>query len=307
MAAKQLTSIRDLAAADVAQIFELAADVKSAPDKYRNALSGRTLGILFEEPSTRTRVSFLSGASQLGATPLQLNEADLELATGESLSDTATVLSGYVDGIVARMRSHADFVELAKASEVPVINARTDLLHPCQALAGFFTLRERLGPLDGKSIAYVGEGNYACHSLVYGAVKAGMNITIATPTGYEPKSIILKSANREAGPAGVTVTTAATPAEAVAGADAVYTSGWSPPPDDADIAARGRAIQEFQVNEELMAKASPGAWFLHPMPVRRGVEVADAVVESEKSLVFEQARNALYIHKAILCAFAGSG
>src|SRR5262245_3228695 len=194
MEPKHLISIRDLTAEDVSEVFRITSEMKKSPDKFGSVLSGKTLALLFERPSTRTRVSFQVGMAQLGGLALPLSFRDLQLERGESLADTARSLSRYVNGIVARTSTHADLVEISKSSTVPVINGLTDLLHPCQAISDYYTLTEKKGSLRGKKIAYVGEGNSMCHSLLYGAVKVGMNIAIATPPGLEPKSIIVKSA-----------------------------------------------------------------------------------------------------------------
>jgi ornithine carbamoyltransferase len=305
MEPKHLTSIRDLTAADVAEVFKLSAAVKSAPEKYRGALAGKSLALIFQIPSTGTRVSFQVGMHQLGGQALSLSESDLEATGGVAVPDTAKALSQYVDGIVARTRTHAELVELSRNAGVPVINGRTDLLHPCQALADYFTLAEKKGDLAGRKIAYVGAGGNMCHSLIYGAVKAGMHIAVATPAGSEPKSIIVKSANREASAAGVTVVLTQDPAAAIQGSDAVYTDRWGSPGQPLDD-ARAQILAPFQVNPELMAMAKPDAFFMHCLPAERGREVAAEVIDSAQSVVFEQARNRLHVQKAILCMLLGT-
>ena len=213
MEPKHLISIRDLTSEDVSEVFRIASEMKASPDKFGSVLAGKTLALLFQRPSTRTRVSFQVGMLQLGGFALPLAFRDLQLERGETLADTARSLSRYVNGIVARTGAHSDLVELSKHSSVPVINGLTDLLHPCQAISDYYTLMEKEGNLRGRKIAYIGDGNSMCHSLIYGAVKVGMNIDVATPPGYEPKSIIVKSATREASSAGVNVVITQDPPE----------------------------------------------------------------------------------------------
>jgi len=304
MEPKHLTSIRDLTAADVAEVFKLSAAIKAAPEKYRTALSTKSLALIFQTPSTGTRVSFQVGMHQLGGQALTLSARDLEGTGGVTAADTAKALSQYVDGIVARTATHAELVELSRNASVPVVNGLTDLLHPCQALADYFTLAEKKGDLAGRKIAYVGSGGAMCHSLIYGAVKAGMHIAVATPAGSEPKSIIVKSANREASSAGVSVVLTRDPAAAVQGSDAVYTDRWGVPSQPLDD-ARARVLAPFQVTPQLMAMAKPDAFFMHCLPAERGREVAAEVLDGARSVVFEQARNRLHVQQAIWCMLIG--
>jgi ornithine carbamoyltransferase len=306
MEPKHLTSIRDLSQEDVAEIFRLTADMKTSPQKYGAVLAGKTLALMLQKPSTRTRVSFQVAMYQLGGLALQLEHAELGLSRGESIADTARVLSSYVNGIVAQTNSHADLVELAKYATVPVVNGLTDLLHPCQALTDYFTLMERKGNLQGKKIAYVGDGNHTCHSLLYGANKLGMDIAVATPANYEPKSIIVKSATREAKTAGVTVILTQDPAAAVQGSEAVYTDSWVPTGLEAEEPARLQAFRGYQITADLMSKARPGALFLHCLPAQRGREVAEDVIDGPQSAVWLQAANRLHVQKALLYLLLGS-
>ncbi|MFQ5792127.1 MAG: ornithine carbamoyltransferase [Acidobacteriota bacterium] len=305
MKAKNLISIRDLSASDVSEIFELAAEMKRSPEDYRDALRGRTLGMIFEKKSTRTRVSFEVGIYQLGGMGLFLSSSDIQLGRGETVADTARVLSRYVDGVMARTYAHADMVELARHASVPVVNGLSDLLHPCQALTDYFTLAEKKQDLKGGKIAYVGDGNNMCHSLLYGANKVGMNIAIATPEHYEPKAIIMKSANREAAHVGVTVSLSHDPAGAVEGADAVYTDVWASMGQEVEAEKRKAAFQDYQVNADLMARAKPDAVFMHCLPAHRGEEVTAEVLDGPQSVVFDQAENRLHVQKAILYLLMG--
>jgi ornithine carbamoyltransferase len=305
MEPKHLTSIRDLSQEDVAEIFRLALEMKAAPDKYRGVLSGKTLALMLQKPSTRTRVSFQVAMYQLGGLALQLQQTELGLSRGESFADTARVLSSYVNGIVAQTNSHADLVELAKYATVPVVNGLTDLLHPCQALADYFTLMEKKGNLQGKKVAYIGDGNHMCHSLLYGANKMGMDIAVATPSGYEPKPIIVKSATREAKSAGVTVILTQDPAAAIQGSEAVYTDSWVPSGLEGEEEVRLQAFRGYQVTAELMSKARPGALFMHCLPARRDREVAEDVIDGPQSAVWLQAENRLHVQKALLYLLLG--
>jgi ornithine carbamoyltransferase len=305
MEPKHLISLRDLTAQDVAEIFRIAADMKASPEKYGTVLAGKTLALLFQKPSTRTRVSFQVGMFQLGGIAFQLSFQDLQLGRGESLGDTARVLSGYVNGIVARTNSHADVVELSKYATVPVINGLTDLLHPCQALADYFTLTELKGSLAGKKITYVGDGNNMCHSLLYGATRVGMDIAVATPSEYEPKSIIVKSATREAKSAGVTVVLTQDPVAAVQGSDAVYTDTWVSMGQESEEQVRIGAFGGYQVDAALMSKAKNGALFMHCLPAHRGQEVTEDVIDGPQSAVWQQAENRLHVQKALLYMLLG--
>ncbi|HEY7818295.1 MAG TPA: ornithine carbamoyltransferase [Vicinamibacteria bacterium] len=305
MEPKHLISIRDLTSEDVLEVFRIASEMKASPSKFRDVLGGKTLALLFQTPSTRTRASFQAGMFQLGGVAFQLSFRDLQLERGESLADTARSLSSHVNGIVARTRLHADLVELSKHSSVPVINGLTDLLHPCQAIADYFTLMEKKGNLRGKKIAYVGDGNHMCHSLLYGAVKVGMNIAVATPAGYEPKSIIVKSATREAASAGVSVMLTQDPSAAVEGSDAIYTDGWVSMGQEPDEPARLHAFQGYQVTRALMSKAKPGALFMHCLPAHRGREVEGEVIDGSQSAVWLQVENRLHVQKALLYLLLG--
>ncbi len=300
MSLRHLTSIRDLSAADIAELFKLAADMKRSPDGYRDALAGKTLAMIFQKPSTRTRVSFEVGIYQLGGIGLHLSGNDMQLGRGETVGDTARVLSRYVNGIMARTHAHQDIVELARDATVPVINGLSDLLHPCQALADYFTLLEQKQPLKGRKIAYVGDGNNMCHSLLYGATKLGMHMAVATPEAYQPKSIIMKSVQREAQKVGVQVTLTEDPGIAVEGADVVYTDVWASMGQEAEAEQRKGIFQPYQVNASLMARAKPDAVFMHCLPAHREEEVSAEVLDGPQSIVFDQAENRLHVQKAIL-------
>jgi ornithine carbamoyltransferase len=300
MRARHFVSIRDLSAADVEELFRLAKEMKRSPESYLDALRGKTLGMVFESPSTRTRVSFEVGIYQLGGQGLYLSGSDLQIGVGETVSDTARVLSRYVDAIVARVRSHSDVADMARSATVPVINGLSDLLHPCQALADYFTLGERKGDLKGRKVAYVGDGNHVCHSLLYGANKVGVDIVVASPKGHEPKNIIVKSAQREAKQSGTQITLVREPSVAVADADAVYTNRWTPIELEAESEQRKSAFQAYQVDIDLMSRAKPDAVFMHCLPAKREEEVTSEVLDGPQSMALDQVENRLHLQKAIL-------
>jgi ornithine carbamoyltransferase len=300
MSVKHLISIRDWSGADVAELLRLSREMKRSADAYREALAGKTLGMIFEKPSTRTRVSFEVGIYQLGGVGLYLSGSDLQLGRGETIADTAKVLSRYVDGVMARFVSHAGVVELSRQATIPVINGLSDLFHPCQALADYFTLMEKKQDLKGRKIAYVGDGNKTCHSLLYGANKFGMDIAVATPAGLEPKAIIVKSANREAKQSGSNIIVTNDPGAAVEGADAVYTDVWVSMGQEAEAEQKKGALKPYQVDAALMAKAKPDAVFMHCLPAHREEEVTSEVLDGPQSIVFDQAENRLHVQKAIL-------
>jgi len=302
---RHLLSIHDLAAAEVEGLLRLSAEVKQEPRRFARALAGKTLALIFAKSSTRTRVSFEVGMLQLGGHALFLSSRDIQLGRGETISDTAQVLSRYVDGIMVRTFAHQDVVDLAAASRVPVINGLTDDLHPCQALADYFTLREVFGELRGRRIAYVGDGNNVAHSLMFGAAKVGMDIAIASPAGHKVSSTYLERAQRDAAAAGTRIELATDPAVAVSGASAVYTDVWASMGQEAEAEARRRAFAGFTVGAALMARARPDAVFLHCLPCHRGEEVAAEVVDGPQSRIFDEAENRLHIQKAILLWLMG--
>ncbi len=306
MKQKHLVTLRDYTRADLLEIFDLARRIKKDPAAYRHALEGRTLAMIFQKPSTRTRVSFEAGMFQLGGHALNLGASDIQLRRGETVADTARVLSRFVDGIMARVFSHEDLVEMARHATVPVINGLSDFSHPVQAIADFMTLLERRGKLDGLKLAYVGDGNNVCHSLMLAAVRLGVRIAVATPAGYEPNPLIAKSSAREAQKAGTPAPILTRdPMEAVAGADAVYTDVWTSMGPEAEAAARVKAFQGYMVSAKMMAAGTKDAVFMHCLPAHRGEEVAADVMDGPRSIVFDQAENRLHAQKAVLVLLLG--
>jgi ornithine carbamoyltransferase len=297
---KDLVSIHQLTSEEVEALFQLAENLKARPDRYRTALAGKTLAMIFEKASTRTRVSFEVGMLQLGGHALFLSSRDIQIGRGETIADTAKVLSRYVDGIMARTFAHETVLELARHATVPVINGLTDLLHPCQALADYFTVREKFGSTRGLTLAYVGDGNNMCHSLMLGGPKVGMHVRVATPEKYRPSREILEMAQGDAAAAGTRLELFTSPQEAVAGAHVVYTDVWASMGQEAEAEERKRHFAGFQVTPELMAQAAEGALFMHCLPCHRGEEVHEAVADGPWSVIFDEAENRLHVQKAIL-------
>ncbi|MFI5183911.1 MAG: ornithine carbamoyltransferase [Vicinamibacteria bacterium] len=301
MKQRHLISLKDFSRAEIEEMFDLAAKVKADPSAYATALKGKSLAMIFQKPSTRTRVSFEVGMFELGGMALYLGADDIQLNRGETIPDTARVLSRFVAGIMARVFAHQDLLDLAKYGTVPVINGLSDLLHPVQALADYFTLRERRGSLDGLKMAYVGDGNNVCHELMFGAVKLGMSMSAACPEGYDPNPLVVKSAAREAQKVGTPAPVVTRdPMEAVSGADVVYTDVWTSMGQEEEAAARVKAFQGYRVSREMMAAAAPEAVFMHCLPAHRGEEVAADVIDGAQSVVFDEAENRLHVQKAAL-------
>ena len=300
---RHLISIHDLTASEVAGLYRLAADVKANPSKYHDHMHRKTLGMIFEKSSTRTRVSFEVGMAQMGGHALFLSSRDIQLGRGEPISDTAQVLSRYVDGIMARTFAHQTVTDLAKYGSVPVINGLTDDLHPCQGLTDYFTLLEVFGGLDalrGRRLAYVGDGNNMAHSLMFGAAKVGMDVAVASPKGYEVKERYADLARQDAEAAGTKVILTNDPAEAVKDASCVYTDVWASMGQEAEQQERLKAFKGFTVDNALMSHARQDAVFLHCLPAHRGEEVAAEVCDGPQSRIFDEAENRLHVQKAIM-------
>ncbi len=297
---RDLITIADLSAAQVAGILERAAEVKAHPGRFTEALRGRTLAMIFQKPSLRTRVTFETGMTQLGGHAIYISPSDAGLGTRESVADVARNLERWVDGIMARVFAHKLIEELAAHARVPVINALSDDYHPCQALGDFLTLREHFGRLAGLKLAWVGDGNNVCHSLMLAASRTGVNVSAATPAGYEPRRDIVEGAIEAGKATGASIEVVNDPVEAVRGADAVYTDVWASMGQESEAAERARVFRPFQVDERLMEAAGPRAKFMHCLPAHRGEEVTDGVADSAASIIFDQAENRLHVQKAIL-------
>lgn len=299
---RDLLSLHDFTPEEVAAIIDLAGELKekqkwNVPHPY---LQGKTLGMIFQKASTRTRVSFEVAMYQLGGYPMFLSAGDLQLGRGETIADTARVLSRYLDGIMIRTYAQADVEELARYATIPVINGLTDLLHPCQILADLQTIKEKKGELAGLKLAYVGDGNNICHSLLFGCAKVGMHISVASPDGYKPKEEIVRMAREDAALTGSKIEILTDPVEAVSGADVVVTDVWASMGQEAEQAERVKVFAPYQVNEKLVAHARPDFIFLHCLPAHRGEEVTDGVIDGPHSVVWDEAENRLHAQKAVL-------
>ena len=299
---KDLLTIFDLTSSDIKTILKRATSLKKKQKRgeAHQSLKGKSLGMIFEKSSTRTRVSFEVGMYQLGGLATFLSSRDIQIGRGEPIADTARVLSRYVNGIMARTFAHETVTGLAQHATIPVINGLTDLLHPCQALADYFTAREKFGHTRGLSLAYVGDGNNMCHSLMFGGPKVGMNVRVATPEGYRPKPEIVALAKQDAAAAGTTLEIVTAPADAVKGAHVVYTDVFASMGQEGEAAVRLKAFAGYQVTPELMAAADKDAIFMHCLPCHRGEEVHADVVDGRASVVFDEAENRLHVQKAIM-------
>ena len=284
---------------DVKHILELASKIK-AGEIEKNPLEGKTLAMIFEKPSTRTRVSFDVGMYQLGGRTLFLSSNDLQMGRGEPISDTAKVLSRFVDGIMIRAIEHDDVVELAKYSDVPVISGLTNLEHPCQVLADVLTIKEHFGSFDGKKICFVGDGNNVCNSLLLIAPILGMNMSVTCPKGYEPNSQIIKKAQKLANKNNTEITVTDDVELALNNVDVVYTDVWVSMGDEAEAAQRKIDFAPFQVNTDLMSLANDDAIFMHCLPAIRGQEVTSDVIDSDCSVIYDEAENRMHAQKAVL-------
>jgi ornithine carbamoyltransferase len=305
MKSRDLISIHDLAREEVLEILDLAIRIKASPREHRAALEGKTLAMVFEKPSLRTRVSFETGMTQLGGHAIAIQGSEVGLGKREAIGDVAHTLEGMVDGIMARTFSHQLLIDMAAAASVPVINGLSDHLHPCQALADYLTIREKKGKLEGLTLGWLGDGNNVLHSLMYAGAKLGVNVQAATPEGYEPDAGVVSRAQADAGATGARITVGRDPLAALKGADVIYTDTWASMGQEAEHAARVKVFRPYQVNAAAMAKANPGALFMHCLPAHRNEEVTDEVIDSPASVVFPQAHNRLHVQKAVMVLLMG--
>ncbi len=299
---RDLLSLHDFTPQEILHILDFADELKQKQKRGEphQLLRGKTLAMIFQKSSTRTRVSFEVGMFQLGGHALYLNAGDLQLGRGESIADTGRVLGRYVDGIMIRTFAQSEVEELAEHSPVPVINGLTDLLHPCQILADLQTIREHKGRLAGLKLAWVGDGNNVCHSMLHGCAKTGIHISVATPEGYQPASEIVEAARRDAVETGATVTITTDPAEAVSGADVVATDVWASMGQESEHRVRVKKFAPYQVNADLVDKAAPDYIFLHCLPAHRGEEVTAEIIDGPHSVVLDEAENRLHAQKAVM-------
>ena len=300
-----LISIGDLSSSDVGTILDLADVMKARPKDFRTALSGKQLVLFFEKPSLRTRLTFESGMSSLGGTTFFVDQTRERLGAREKLSDIAHNLERWVDGVVLRTFEHVTIQQMAEHAGIPVINALSELEHPCQALADYLTLRQKFGDASDVHLAFIGDGNNVAHSLMLTAALLGSVFTIATPAGYEPSAEVVAKAEAIASSTGASITITNDPVAAVSSADAIYTDVWASMGQEEETAERRQVFAPYQVNDHLMACATSHALFMHCLPAHRGDEVSDSVIDSSRSVVFDQAENRLHVQKAILYLLLG--
>jgi ornithine carbamoyltransferase len=304
---RDLISIQDFSPEELACALELAAALKARPADFRGILSGKQIVLFFEKPSLRTRLTFEAGINSLGGSSFFVDQTQSRLGAREPLCDVAHNLERWIDGIVLRTFSHETVTTMAQHASIPVINALSELEHPCQAMADMLTLQEQFGDLRGVHLAYVGDGNNVAHSLMLAAASLGASISVGTPKGYEPDAGITDVARFLANVSGASVRVTNDPVEAVTGADAVYTDVWASMGQETEAGDRGEIFAPFQVNQKLFSCAAKHAVFMHCLPAHRGDEVAASVIDSPRSVVFDQAENRLHIQKSILVLLLEGG
>ena len=300
--AKDLLTGAEWSPADTRDLLQRTAQIKANPARYANVLRNKHIALIFEKPSLRTRVTFEVGIQSMGGFVVFLDHTQARLGERESIPDVARNLERWVQGIVARVYEQRVLDEMAATIQIPVVNALSDKFHPCQALADFFTLEERFGSVKGLKLAYVGDGNNVCHSLLYLAARLGVHIRVATPANYAPDADVLADSRRVAKETRAKIELFTNPQEAVAGVQAVYTDSWTSMGFEAEEKVRREVFQPYQVNSKLMAEAAPGAVFMHCLPAHRGAEVTDEVLDAPYSVVLQQSENRMYVQKAILYA-----
>jgi len=300
-------SLHDISSEELQNLLTLAIKLKKEQKAGipHHILKGKTLGMIFTKSSTRTRVSFEVGMTQLGGYPLFLSSNDIQLGRGETIYDTAKVMERYLDGIMIRTYAHQDVLDLAEYANIPIINALTDLLHPCQVLADLLTTYEHKGKLEGLKFAYIGDGNNMAHSIMYGAAKAGINCAIATPAGYECDAEVVANATDDFKKSGKSLVITTDPIEAIKNADVVYTDTWVSMGMEKEKEERIKAFDGYQVNSELMKHADKDAIFMHCLPAYRGFEVSEDVIDGPQSVIFDEAENRLHAQKAVLATLMG--
>lgn len=302
---KDFLSVLDFSVDEIFEIFNLASRLKKEPLLEQDVLRSKVLGLIFQKPSNRTRVSFEVGAIHLGGSSVYLGTDDIKLGEREPIKDIARVLSGYVQLVVLRTFKHRDIEEFAKYASIPVINGLSDLFHPCQGMADIFTIKEKLGDIKGKTLCFIGDGNNVLNSLLYCSTKASMNINIATPKKYGPSGKILKTALSLAKKTGAKMKIGNDPKEAAKHADVIYTDVWVSMGQESERAAKVKAFKGFQVNSELIKLAGKEVLIMHCLPAHRGEEITDDVIDGKHSIVFEQAENRLHVQKAIMTKLIG--
>jgi len=302
---KDFVSIKDLSTKEIEEIFSLTDQLKKNKAKFNSVLAGKTLALIFQKPSNRTRVSFSVGMYQLGGNAIYLAPNEINLGVRESVEDVAKTLSRYVDGIVLRTFEHKNVVDLANFATVPVINGLSDFSHPCQALADVYTAKEKLKKIKGATLAYVGDGNNVCNSLLFACAKVGLNINAGCPKGFEPDKGVVEEAIAIAKVNGASVNVFNDPKEAVKGADVIYTDVWTSMGQEKEAEERKIIFKDYQVNSDLIKMANKDCLIMHCLPAHRGEEITDEAMESANSVVFDEAENRMHVQKAILIKLLG--
>jgi len=302
---KDLLSIMDLTTSEIDSIFKLSAELKKNKKRFNKFLSGKSLALIFQKPSNRTRVSFEVGMYQLGGNALYLSPNEINIGVRESIKDVAKTISRYVDGIVLRTFEHKNCLDMAASASVPIINGLSDFSHPCQALADLFTVQEKLKGLKKVLLAYVGDGNNVCNSLLFAAVKCGMSMNVATPKGYAPDEKVISQAKILAKETGSRINIFEDPFVCVKGAQVVYTDVWASMGQEEEVNKRKIIFKDFQINSKLLSGADPKVLVMHCLPAHRGEEITDEVLDSKNSIVFDQAENRMHVQKAILIKLLG--
>ncbi|MBF8296986.1 MAG: ornithine carbamoyltransferase [Bacteroidetes bacterium] len=300
MMKKDFLTIRDFSQDEILGTLELATEMKAHPQNYASVLKGKTLAMIFEKPSLRTRVTFDVGIHQLGGFSVSLLPMEISLGKRESIHDVAKNLERMVQAIMIRTFSHQIVVDMARFASIPIINGLTDYSHPCQALADFLTIQEVKGDLKGLKLCFVGDGNNVAHSLMFTGARLGTHVTIACPKGYGPSPVAFQYATEDAKETGARIEVVHDPFEGVKDADVIYTDVWASMGQESEVEARKAIFHTFQVNKQLMAKAKSGAIFMHCLPAHRGDEVTDEVIDSATSVVFQEAENRLHAQKAVM-------
>jgi ornithine carbamoyltransferase len=307
MACRDLVSVQDFSPEETTSLFDLTRVIKSRPADFRGALAGKQLVLFFEKASLRTRLTFEAGMASLGGTSLFVDQTRSRLDAREPICDIARNVERWVDAVVLRTFDHSTIVDMASNTSIPVINALSDLEHPCQAYADYFTLQERFGDLSKVHLAYVGDGNNVAHSLLLAAASLGSSIAVATPHGYGPKPEIVKAAKSIGKTTGAIIEVTEDPISAATGANAIYTDVWTSMGQEEEAAARLKIFAPYQVTPALFALAASDAVFMHCLPAHRGEEVAAEVIDSPHSVVYDQAENRMHVQKAILLSLLGAG